>query len=251
MICYEHPLNERIRTLLRLEDLFNKIDAFAAKDDAIEHHALLITLFEVIEITNRADIKSDLLQELDRQKQALEVLKRNPNVSEAALNETLDNIQTTFRDILDLPSKVGHHLRANEWLMSIKQRVGVPGGMCEFDLPAYHYWLQSSPEQRHQDLNTWLQPFTPIRSAFDIVLYILRNSGKTLEFTAEKGILQYPGSEYMAHMLRLHIDQNLPCTPEISANKYALNIRFVPLNATQRTLLYERDVPFQLTFCNL
>ncbi|NOQ49939.1 MAG: cell division protein ZapD, partial [Nitrosomonadaceae bacterium] len=25
MICYEHPLNERFRTLLRLEDLFDKV----------------------------------------------------------------------------------------------------------------------------------------------------------------------------------------------------------------------------------
>ena len=85
MICYEHPLNERIRTLLRLEDLFNKIDFFSTKDTAIEHHASLVALFEVLEITSRADIKSDLLQELERQKQILESLRKNPNVSEAAL----------------------------------------------------------------------------------------------------------------------------------------------------------------------
>ena len=50
MICYEHPLNERIRTLLRLEGLFNKIDFFSTKDTATEHHASLIALFEVLEI---------------------------------------------------------------------------------------------------------------------------------------------------------------------------------------------------------
>ncbi|MGH8685523.1 MAG: cell division protein ZapD, partial [Nitrosospira sp.] len=38
MICYEHPLNERIRTLLRLEDLFDKIAFFSARDEAAEHH---------------------------------------------------------------------------------------------------------------------------------------------------------------------------------------------------------------------
>ncbi len=251
MICYEHPLNERIRTLLRLEDLFNKIDCYANSESAAEHHALLITLFEIIEITNRADIKSDLLQELERQKQALEVLRRNPNVSESALNKTLDSIHETFRDMLDLSSKVGHHLRENEWLMSIKQRAGIPGGMCEFDLPSYHHWLQSDPQYRKQDIDAWLKPLTPIRNACNIVLYLIRNSGKTIEFTAAQGIFQYPGSEYIAHLLRLKIDKNTPCIPEISANKYALNIRFIPVKAGQKTKLHESDVTFELTFCNL
>lgn len=76
MICYEHPLNERIRTLLRLENLFTKIDFFLTKDTSTDHHAALIALFEVLEITARADIKSDLLQELERQKQILEALRK-------------------------------------------------------------------------------------------------------------------------------------------------------------------------------
>jgi cell division protein ZapD len=43
----------------------------------------------------------------------------------------------------------------------------------------------------------------------------------------------------------------LPCVPEISANKYALNIRFVISGAKQKTKIYEADVAFELTFCNL
>ena len=87
MICYEHPLNERIRTLLRLEDLFDKVSFFANKDDAAEHHSALVTLFEILDVASRADMKSDLLQELERQKQALESLRKNPDVSEEALDQ--------------------------------------------------------------------------------------------------------------------------------------------------------------------
>ncbi|HJT51612.1 MAG TPA: cell division protein ZapD, partial [Nitrosospira sp.] len=78
MIRYEHPLNERIRTLLRLEDLFNKAAFFSAKEDTFDHHAALVTLFEILEVASRGDIKSDLLQELERQKQALELLRGSP-----------------------------------------------------------------------------------------------------------------------------------------------------------------------------
>lgn len=251
MICYEHPLNERIRTLLRLEDLFNKIDFFSTKDTAAEHHAALIALFEVLEITSRADLKSDLLQELERQKQILEMLRRNPNVSETALDNILNDIKITFREMLDLPGKVGEHLRDNEWLMAIKQRIGIPGGCCVFDLPSYHYWLNLDPAQKHSDFNKWLIPFQPVRNAFGIVLHLLRKSGKTFQVVANQGVFQQTGSEYIAHMLRLNLSDSLPCVPEISANKYALNIRFIPSQSEQKNKVYEGDVPFELTFCNL
>jgi len=251
VICYEHPLNERIRTLLRLENLFNKIDHFLSRDTSVEHHAALITLFEVLEITARADIKSDLLQELERQKQILEALRKNPNVDETTLNSVLTNIRSTFREMLDLPGKVGEHLRENDWLMAIKQRMSVPGGCCVFDLPFYHYWLNLDAEKRHQDFKTWLEPFRPVRNAFEIVLYILRKSGRTVKFTANQGIFQQTGAEYGAHMLRLNLSDELECIPEISANKYALNIRFIPSKSMQKNKAYEGDVPFELTFCNL
>ena len=45
MITYEYPFNERIRTLLRLEDLFERAHFFLARQDALDHHAALLTLF--------------------------------------------------------------------------------------------------------------------------------------------------------------------------------------------------------------
>ena len=251
MICYEHPLNERIRTLLRLEDLFDKVAFFSAKDEAVEHHSALVTLFEILDVTSRADMKSELLQELERQKQALEIMRRSPDISEGALNEVLGNIQAASHNMLNMTGKIGEHMRENEWLMSIKQRMGIPGGVCEFDLPSYHYWLHLDPELRRGDLAEWLAPLLPLEDGFSIVLHLLRNSGKTLKHTAYRGVYQQMGSGRVAHMLCLKVKENLPCIPEISANKYALNIRFVISGSRQKTKIYEDDVEFELTFCNL
>src|SRR5690606_8844509 len=68
VITYEYPLIERIRTLLRLEDLFERSRHFMALSDPLDHHVALLTLFEIMEVASRADLKSDLLQELERQK---------------------------------------------------------------------------------------------------------------------------------------------------------------------------------------
>ncbi len=251
MICYEHPLNERIRTLLRLEDLFDKVAFFADKDDPAEHHSALVTLFEILDVASRADMKSDLLQELERQRQALEALRKNPDVSEEALDQVLNDIKIASHGMLSMAGKVGEHLRENEWLMGIKQRVGIPGGACEFDLPSYHYWLHLDPKQCRENLNEWITPLLPIRDGFRIVLRLLRNSGRTFQHKAHRGMFQQMGQGCAAHMLCLKISESLPCVPEISANKYALTIRFVTSGSRQKTKVYENDVEFDLTFCTL
>ena len=85
VIAYEYPLNERIRTLLRLEDLQRRARYFADGTDPLEHHVALVTVFDMLEITARADLKSELLQELDRQRQSLEALRNNPAIAQDAL----------------------------------------------------------------------------------------------------------------------------------------------------------------------
>jgi cell division protein ZapD len=251
VICYEHPLNERIRTLLRLEDLFGKVAFFADKEDAAEHHSAIVTLFEILDVTSRADIKSDLLQELERQRKALESLRKNPEVSEEALDQVLNDIQVASQGMQNIAGKVGEHLRENEWLMGIKQRVAIPGGACEFDLPSYHYWLHLDPTLCRDNLNEWITPLLPIRDGFRIILRLLRNSGKTFQHIAHRGMFQQMGQGCAAHMLCVKVNENLPCVPEISANKYALTIRFVTAGSGQKTKVYENDVEFELSFCTL
>jgi cell division protein ZapD len=251
VIVYDHPLSERVRTLLRLEDLFERINYFVGKPDGEEHHVALLLIFEILEVASRADLKSDLLQELERQKQVLEALRDNPDISEEALENVLWQIDQCSSRLFQASGKVGQELRENEWLMSIKQRTAIPGGVCEFDLPSYHYWLQQETEVRRHDLQQWLAPFLPTRDAIGIVLRLLRESGKTTTQIAQQGVYQQMMAGRMAQMLRIGLSGDYACIPEISANKYALNIRFTTQEGMQRPKASETDVEFELTFCNL
>jgi cell division protein ZapD len=253
LIAYEYPLSERVRTLLRLEDLYKKAWYFTAKSEPVEHHAALVLLFDILEVAGRADLKSDLLQELERQRQSLEALRDNPAISVDALNHVLREIDQTATRLFQMSGKFGQDLRENEWLMSIKQRCGIPGGVCEFDLPSYHYWLNQSAEQRRHDIETWLAPFRPIHDAISIVLRLLRESGKTSAQVAAQGTFQQMMAGRAAQMLRIHLAREYACVPEISANKYALNIRFMTLTGPgkERPRTSDSDVAFDLTFCNL
>jgi len=252
MIRYEHPLNERVRTLMRLEDIFTRARYFASRDAAPDHHAALLALFEVTDVSARADLKADLLQELERQRQLLAPLKANPQIEQRALSELLGQIDAVNGQLYAQTGKVGGHLRDNEWLMAIKQRAGIPGGACEFDLPAYHWWLNREPEARRRDLAGWIEPFEPTRDAVGIILKLLRDNGRASRHTAQHGVFQQMmTTTKVAQLLRLMVSKSLPCVPEISANKYALNIRFLRVSGMNRGDVYDGDVDFELMFCNL
>lgn len=251
MIHYEYPLSERIRTLLRLEDLFERFDAFVASTAAHTHHAALLTLFELAEVAARADLKSDLLQELDRQKAVLVALRGNPNVQTATLEQVLSAIESAHQGIYQLPGRVGQHLRDDEWLMAIKQRAAIPGGMCEFDLPAYHYWLHRDAGLREHQLRRWLEPFAPIRAAVGIVLGLLRDSGRPEVQHASHGSYQRMLESRNPHLIRVSLADELACVPEISGNKYVLNIRFVQAEPSAIRSCSEQPIDFELTFCTL
>ncbi len=252
MPSYDYPFNERIRTLLRIEDLFTKVLHNLGSADENNHHTALLTLLQISDIVDRADLRSDLLQELTRQKLVMESLRDNPAIAAKKLNSILKDLSDAEDALRQESTKLGQTLRTNEWLMSIKQRSGIPGGVCEFDLPSYHFWLNQPNELRKQDLEGWIQPLLPMYQAIVIILKILRGSGITNKIVAKNGQYQdmLSGAK-PAQMLRVDIAENLSYFPEVSANKYAINIRFLTLDKIQRAQKIDEDVQFSLTLCNL
>jgi cell division protein ZapD len=251
VISYEYPLNERIRILLRLEDLFQRSTHFCRGDAAGDHHGALLTLFEILEVASRTDLKVDLCQELERQRQILVSFHNNPEISEDILSGTLYEIEQAASGLLAMTGKIGQYLRDNEWLMSIRSRAAIPGGASRFDLPSYHFWLNRDPAARRGDLEAWKKPMTPIQAGLDIVLRLLRASGQPEMVSARNGIFQMPMTGRTSQMARIRVSMQEAVVPEISANKSAFNVRFMLPETIARPRLAERDLNFELTFCSL
>ena len=252
MPSYDYPFNERIRTLLRLEDLFVKVLHHVEEKHEFNHHCALLSVFQILDVIDRAELKADLLQELDRQKIVMNGLRGIPTIAENVLTDVLKEIETTALILRNNTIKPGQTLRDNEWLMSIKQRAGIPGGVCEFDLPSYHYWLGLDHTRRKSDLEMWLKPLMPVYAAVSIILHILRGSGATTKLQATRGAYQQMlGGAKPAQMLRIEVDDDLECFPEVSANKYAINIRFNNLDCAAKPRQCDLDINFKLTLCNL
>src|SRR5260221_7287685 len=112
---------------MRLEDLFARVGYFASQEAAPDHHSALLALFEITDVAARADLKTDILQELERQKQLLAALRSNPAIETRVLETLLADIERASGALLGQTGRAGAHLRENEWLMTIKQRTAIPG----------------------------------------------------------------------------------------------------------------------------
>ena len=250
MILYEYPFNERTRTYLRLEHLFRRLGVLVARDDPLDHHYALATIFEVMEVAARADLKSDVLKDLDRQRQSFSAFRGNPAISETVLDRVIAQIDTCFSDLNNLPGKAGQSLTENEWLMGIRSRIGIPGGTCEFDLPSYYAWQQSPPDIRRFDLERWSATLGPLAQSLYLLLKLLRDAGVPQRVIATRGQFQQnlpQGRSF--HLLRLQLDPVLGLIPEISGNRLMVSVRMMRREHDERLHLCDQDVSFDLSLC--
>ena len=249
VILYEYPFNERIRTYLRLEHLFRRLGELIPRDHPLDHHYALATIFEVMDVAARADLKTDVLKDLERQKQVLNGYRGNPAISEQVLDDVIGQLESCFGAVNGTPGKAGQPLTENEWLMSIRSRAGIPGGTCEFDLPGYYAWQHLPAGERRADLERWANTLAPLAESIHLLLRLLRDSGLPQKVIAAGGQLQQTlpqGKTFQ--LLRLRIDPTLGLVPEISGNRLIVSVRLMR-QESDRMQPSTDSAPFELTLC--
>ncbi|MBA2675405.1 cell division protein ZapD [Ramlibacter sp.] len=250
MILYEYPFNERIRTYLRLEHLFRRLGQLVPRSHAVDHHYALATIFEVMDVSARADLKSDAMKDLEKQKQLLNSYRGNPAISEKVLDDVIRQLDGCFSALNKLPGKAGQPLTENEWLMSIRSRVGIPGGTCEFDLPGYYAWQHRETHERQADLERWASTLAPLAESVHLLLKLLRDSGTPQKVVSANGHFQQTlPSGRTFQLARLRIDQHLGVVPEISGNRLMISVRLMRQDS-ERMQPSTDSAPFELTLCS-
>ena len=78
VIAYEQPLNERMRNFLRLDFLYQQAVIHHTRPDPWSTRAAVSALLEILAITQRGDIRSEVLKELERQMTQLSRLQHAP-----------------------------------------------------------------------------------------------------------------------------------------------------------------------------
>ncbi len=251
MILYEYPFNERIRTYLRLEHLFLRLGMLISREHPLDHHFAIATIFEVMDVAARADLKSDVMKDLEKQKHLLAGYRGNPSISEIALDGMVTQLDQCFSALNAQAGKAGQSLTENEWLMAIRSRIGIPGGTCGFDLPGYFAWQHRPPHERQQALGGWSEALAPLADAVLLLLKLLRNSGVPQRVVADRGQLQQTLPQGRTfQLLRLRMDSACGVVPEISGNRLMVSVRLMHIQPGEHAKASTQDASFELTLCS-
>ena len=250
---FEQPLNERIRTCLRVETLMKRFHYFLALKGGWSGYSALLTILELTTLLERGDLKQELLKELERQSIALKSLSTHEGVDTAKLELILSKQKNARERILQLSGKLGEHLKRIDFLLSIRQRTSIPGGNCDFDLPELRFWLNQSYEQREVDLRRWAAPYLVLETVIDLILNAIRDSAMPKPEIAENGFFQQSLDPQQANqLLRISIPVDEKIYPEISAGKHRYSVRFLdPFPIDSVPTQVKTNVPFMLSRCSL
>lgn len=248
---YEFPLNERIRVFMRLEQLFKQLEHFMRGSSVYDKRAAISVLLDILMIFNRNDLKSEALKELDRHAKRLKQIASSQNVDSTKLDSILQRVNGISKALYQANGKIAINLMESDLFKSISQRSSIPGGMCSFDLPEFHYWLEQDVSSQQQDLDEWTKPLIDIRSAIKLILNFVRQSSNPSEEIASAGFFQATLElSRPFQLLRVTVDQTLPCFAEISGGKHRFTVRFMKKSSgNKRASQVNEDVPFMLTQC--
>lgn len=252
-ICYEQPLNERIRSLLRFEFLFGQINYLMMADSVsvLANRAALQSLLDLLTLTGRNEFKGDLLKELERHAATLNRLRTNPQVHSSVLDQILEEIGAAIQQIRQLDTLTLDAVRQTDFLSAVYKRSQTPGSPCQFDMPALHYWLHQAPEIRIAHLRHWLGPLIPLGEGVTLLLHLIRNSTAPHTETAQRGFFQSNlDSSTPYQLIRVSLPGEIEVFPEISSGRHRFTIRFMEQpDPNRRPAQSAVDICFDLACC--
>ncbi len=250
-VVFEQPLNERMRTFLRLDFLYNQALYHNESGSPWGSRAAVESLIDILAIITRSDLRSDALKEIERQLVLLGEYQAKPGVDPKRLENFVNNLSRLRADLMNAGIACQQPLRDSEFLNAIKHRSSIPGGTCEFDLPDYLYWLSEPEESRMRAFGQWMGLLRPLCDAVAELLWLTRQFGRTRKECAPSGSFTITfDRDNPLQLLRITLPAEAGLFPEISGSHHRCSVRFLHWKSvSERAAQAGEDVPFLLTTC--
>jgi len=251
-IEYEQPLNERMRTYLRLEFLYRQTQFHQTHEDSWSTRAAMSSMLEILAITARGDCRTDALKELERQLAMLNDFRTRPGVDGERLHDIMAQLALHRTELNAAGSIFMQNLRDAEFLSAIRHRSAIPGGTCEFDLRDYFHWLNQPFETRQKDFDEWMKDIRTLCEATIYLLWVTRQNARPRREVASGGNFNLNfDRDSPCQLVRITLPAGTDLFPEVSGSHYRCSIRFLQWQGvTTRPVQTTQDVPFLLSTCS-
>lgn len=243
MIAFEYPLTEKSRSYLRFESLFIQIKQSISLESGNDAVTYFKSLFELIELSDRSDIRHDLIKDLRSLLEEMQTWLSSEQADTEAIKALMVEISGLISALLVM-SKQLKFFKESRFLTSLKQRFFIPGGCCSFDLPQFHFWLSQSIDIKRADTKQWFEYFDVLDRALSLFLKMKRHQGIKSIQQAKNGFFQ--GEVEHALFIILSVDPALQAYPMISGHKHRYSVRFMNTDAENSQA---ENIEFEQTFC--
>jgi cell division protein ZapD len=212
---------------MSIENIFIRLNTQIQNMTKFSEVACFESYFNMRGTASRADIKIEISQELEKlilKKKQLNKTKKNIN----QIKKLMDAKKSLSK--VNLPQ--GNFFGNDKFLQEIKTSSLSPTGIVSSDLPQLQLWLkQLSPKAKQQYFFSKIDPYLPIFNSITTYLNTLRDSVKFESIESnENGLVNYQLNPSFKHdFIQLQLQQKLNLYPNLTSNKYTINIQFSSL----------------------
>ena len=247
---YELPLNERLRTFMRIEFLYSRLKYFVSNlDDNWQTRTVIHTLLEIYSILSRTDVRREVLADLDRYIMQMQRFQSAPDADNNMVNNVLEDLDLIKNQVMDIGTDYLLKLREDEFIASLLHRHTLPGGKAEFDMPKYKFFLESDKKDVAIQINNWIDIVRPICEGIDKLMWIIRESNEPIATVAVGGQYNHQIERRTQISLVRIITNNTNIYPEISGGRHLIAVRFCYLNKDGLYIQFEDNVEFKISLC--
>ena len=247
---YELPLNERLRTFMRVEFLYKRLKYNLDSDDTWAMRSSVNTLLEIYSILSRTDVRREVLFDLDRYIFQMTKYQGSSMVNKERAKEINLKLESLKNDVDQVGTGYLNQIRDIDFVGSLLHRHTLPGGRAEFDMPKYKFWLDSGPTRTRSDLRKWVGVIKPVCDSISQILWLLRESAEAISTVAINGLYNHQiERNSQISLVRIFLSKN-NVFPEISGGKHLISIRFLNwVNTKEKTTQENKNIRFKISLC--
>ena len=229
-INFEVPLNNRSRSLLRLERLFRETSRHIKIGTPSAHFFALKQIFLLLDFFERGDFKVELIKELDREMAYFAKLGANPEVDLSKLDVFISQLGQLSKWFRAQKGKIGHQLLQQEFLANARNKLTLGIARLSFDAPFVKLFLAMPVDVRQEKLLDWLKAFKGIQTSVEVLLRLSRETAKFNTVFAEDGYYQQEMEKHEFQFLGIRLPADLNVYPEVSSGPKRFSVRFMTLS---------------------
>ena len=247
---YELPLNERLRTFMRIEFLYSRLKHFASNlDNNWNTRTVIHTLLEVYSILSRTDVRREVLADLDRYIMQMQRFQSAPDADNNMVNDILEDLDSIKNQVVNIGTDYLIRLREDEFIASLLHRHTLPGGKAEFDMPKYKFFLESDKKSVSIQINEWIEVIKPICEGIDKLMWIIRESNEPISTVAVEGQYNHQiEKRTQISLVRIIINEK-NIYPEISGGRHLIAVRFYSYDKNNEYTQFADNVNFKISLC--